>query len=206
MTILLSSVGPKNSFKIIFQYPAIILTPVFSYWTFGDPRGCCKRNPDNKLKMSFRLTWGNTILTTFGNLGLFLAHFLTKDFSKLTATFNLDLHIVSGSCLVISWITLIFLQNLQKVQKCCFSCCCGQVFQKTALDPNNPDELIDLSEPVPQDIEMELQIQPKKDNLDMSILEDIRTLRQKMKNVVSGLVLVSDKPKQSKLKSKLRLK
>merc|ERR1712157_526959 len=30
--ILLSNVGPKNGLKIILQYPAIILTPVFSYW------------------------------------------------------------------------------------------------------------------------------------------------------------------------------
>ena len=39
--------------------------------------------------------------------------------------------------------------------------------------------------------------------MDPSILEDIRTLPKKLKNVASGSVLVSDEPKQSKLKSKL---
>merc|ERR1712107_115256 len=77
--ILFSNIGPKNSFKIILQYPAIVLTPVFSYWTFGDPKSCWRRNPDNKLKVSFRMTWGNVVMTVFGNLGLFLVHFFTKD-------------------------------------------------------------------------------------------------------------------------------
>ena len=49
---------------------------------------------------------------------------------------------------------------------------------------------------------MEVQAQPNEDNFDPSILEDIRTLNKKLKNVASGLVLVSDEPKPSKLKSK----
>ena len=79
---------------------------------------------------------------------------------------------ISGSCLVLSWITLIILQNLQKCQKVYCSCCqCDQVFQKTALDPDNPDELIYLSKPVStQDlemVEMESHVQPELDNLDV---------------------------------------
>ena len=128
---------------MIFQYPPIILTPVFSFWTFGDIKGCCKRNTDNKIKVSFRLTWGNIIITTFGNLGLFLVHFFTKDLLKNSLEHltyqqfnnNLFYHMISGSCLVLSWITLIILQNLQKCQKVYCSCCqCYQVFQKTALE------------------------------------------------------------------------
>ena len=68
---------------------------------------------------------------------------------------------------------------------------------------NNPDELIYLSKPVPQDIELEVQAQPTEDNLDPSILEDIRTLPKKLKNVASCSVLVIDELKQSKLKSRL---
>ena len=49
---------------------------------------------------------------------------------------------------------------------------------------------------------MEVQVQPIEDNSDPSILEDIRTLPKKLKNVASGSILVSDEPKQSKLKSK----
>ena len=194
--ILFSSVGLRNSFKIIAQYPALVLTPVFSYWTFGDPKGCFKKNPDNKLKVSFRLTWGNIILTTIGNLGIFLVHFFTKKEWSRAFTGNMIIHIISCSFLVISWITLIILQNLQKCQKICCSCCrSDQVFQKTALDPKNPDELIDLSKPLPQEIELEIQAQLTEDNSDPSILQDIRTLPKKLKNIVSGSVFVSDKPK-----------
>ena len=69
--------------------------------------------------------------------------------------------------------------NLQKCQRCyCLCCQKDQVFQKTALRSNNLDELIDISKPLPQDFEMEFQVQPfeLEDNLDPSILEDIRTL------------------------------
>ena len=75
-----------------------------------------------------------------------------------------------------------------------------QVFQKTVLDPNNPDEFIHISKPL---IWMEVQAQSNGDNFDPSILEDISTLPNKLKSVASGSVLVSDEPKQSKLKSKL---
>ena len=89
------------------------------------------------------------------------------------------------------------LQNLQKCQNICCSCCqSDQVFQKTALDPNIPNELIYLSKPLPQDIEMVVQAQPTEDNLDPSIVEDMRTFPKKLKNVASGSVLVSDEPKQ----------
>ena len=152
-------------------------------------------------------------MTAIGNLSLFLVHFFTKDllsrpligrYASRAYPSNLCFYIISGSCLVLSWITLIILQNLQICQKICCSCCqSDQVFQKTALDPNNPDELIYISKPVPQDIEMEVQANPSQGNLDPSILEDIRTLPKKLKNIASGSVLVSDEPKQSKLKSKL---
>ena len=150
-------------------------------------------------------------MTASGYLGLFLVHFFTKDLSGplIREAYGqhkpsiLGLHIISGSCLVLSWITLIILQNLQKCQKICCSCCRkDQVFQKTALHPNNLDELIYISKPLLQDIEMEVQVPSNENNLDPSILKDIKTLPKKLKNVASGSILVSDKPKQSKLKSK----
>ena len=139
--ILFSSIGLENSLKIIFQYPALILTPVFSCWTFGDPKACCKRNHGNKIKVSFTLSWGNMIITTVAHLALFLVHFFMKDFSD-----NLLPHLISSSFLLLSWITLKILQDLQKFQRfCCSYCQSDQVFQKTILDPNSPDELIDPS-------------------------------------------------------------
>ena len=83
----------------------------------------------------------------------------------------------------------------------------AQVFKKTALDPNNPDKLIDLSiyMPLPQDIKREVHVQHNENNLDSLILEDIRNIPKKMENVASASLFLSEEPKQSKLKSKLYL-
>ena len=178
---------------MIIMYPALLLTPVFSYWTFGDPKGCCKGNPESKLKVSFRLTWVNLAITALGSLGLFLIHFSLNIF-----------YFISWSCLILSWITLIILHNLQKCQKCCCTCCqFDQVYQKTFLDPNNPDELVYPSKtPEQEDIEIVVLTPQMQENPEHSNLEDIRTLPRKLKNLASASVLTSDEPKQSKLKRK----
>ena len=167
--VLLSSIGFQKTFKMILQFPALIMAPVFSYWTFGDPTFCHKRNYEGRLKASFRFTWGNCFITAMGNLGLFLVHLssrhLVQDF-----TFNLQYHIVSCTCLVLSWITLILLHNLQKWQKCCCAFCqLDQVYQKSALDPDNPDELIDLSH-------------------DKENMQVMRTLFGRMNSIVNGSI------------------
>ena len=48
---------------------------------------------------------------------------------------------------------------------------------------------------------MVAQNQASGEDLQQSTLEDIRTLPKKLENLSSGSVLVSDEPKQSKLKS-----
>ena len=190
---------------MIIQYPALLLTPVFSYWTFGDLKGCCKGNPESKLKVSFRLSWGNFVITALGNLGLFAVHFSMKESVDKDGnlTENMAYYIISCSFLVLSWITLIILHNLQKCQRCCYTCCCHE-YQKTYLDPNNPDELVYPSKTLEQEeIEMVVQVPQSKKNPELSNLQDIRTLPRKLKNLASGSVLTSDEPKQSKLQSKL---
>ena len=148
------------------------MTPVFSYWTFGDPKGCYKRNTQNILKISFRSTWGNVALTTLGNLTLLLINSFTKDLPSFSADQEKEqntLHIIFALCLVISWITLILLQNLQKCQS-------DQVFQKTALDPNCPDELIELFEvKICKTQGNELVTVNEENHLDHSVLDDMIT-------------------------------
>ena len=83
---------------------------------------------------------------------------------------------------------------------CCSCCQSDQVFQKTGLDPNNPDELIDLMEwKIHETQDNELIPSNGENELSHSILEDVRTLSMKMKNVASGSVFVSEEPKQSSL-------
>lgn len=180
------------------KYPALLLTPVFSYWTFCGTGGSSKRKPDSMLKISFRLTYGNVFITTFCHLGLFAVHFFKVLVHTSKINENLKFYIASFSCLIISWITLIILLNLQKCQNS-YCKCCPQVFQKTHLDPNNPDVLIDpLKHFELEDIEMVVQVPFIQKGSKYSFLEDIRTLPKKLKNVASGSVFMSDKPKQLK--------
>ena len=80
--------------------------------------------------------------------------------------------------LILSWISFIILHNLQKCQKCCCTCCqFDQVYQKTFLDPNNPDELVYVSKtPEQAGIEMVVQVLPMDEHLKPSNLDDTRTL------------------------------
>lgn len=153
MVVMALTVGITKSVRIVLQYPALLMTPVFSYWTFGDMTGLFMGNAKNNLKISFKLTWGNVIITLMGNLGLLVAHSITK---PLTYTWrgttrpedSLHLHLVSASCFVVSVFTLLILQKLQSCQRFC--CACWQtdsVFKKTSLDPRNPSELIFISYP-----------------------------------------------------------
>ena len=127
MVIMALTVGLTKSVRMVLQYPALLLTPVFSYWTFGDMTGFCMGNDKNHLQVSFRLTWGNVIITLMGNLGLVVAHSITK---PLTYTWrgttlledSLHLHLVSGSCFVVSVFTLFILQKLQNCQRFCCAC------------------------------------------------------------------------------------
>ena len=71
---LLVAVGFKKTFKIIINYPAMIITPMFSYWTFGpikqdlqstSKKKCCNNfvTKSQFIGISFWHTWINTILS-----------------------------------------------------------------------------------------------------------------------------------------------
>ena len=152
--VLVTSCGMKKFFKITVEYPALFLAPVFSFWTIGNSNVCCTGHHENKIQVSFKLTYGNAILTSIVNLGLLLAHYLKTpglvfgdDGQEMTE--NMKFHIASCSCLIMSWVTLIILQNVQKCQKLCCSCCqenCFPVIQKTTLDIDDHIDVIeDLS-------------------------------------------------------------
>ena len=151
------------------------------------------------------MSWGNVIITSIGNICLFTAGMIAK--YHVFARHIVPL-IVQLTPLVLSWISFIILHNLQKCQQCCCTCCqFDQVYQKTYLDSHNPDELIELSRPIEQDvIEMVVQDPLIRENPQQSTLEDLTTLPKKLRNIASGSVFVNDVPRQSKLKSKFHIK
>ena len=137
----------KKGFQLICFYPALILTPIFSNWTFGNSNGCCcfRKSHESSIKISFKLTWGNFFINVVGNMGLLIAH-VVEHFKVLGANGSgiyLDyfpFHYLSGFCMITSLITLILLQFLPYCQNLwCVYCQekCYPIIQKTEFDPTD---------------------------------------------------------------------
>ena len=136
MIVILASLGPKHAFKVAIQYPAIILMPIFTTWTFGPPslkKYCTSSSETKLLKMSFPLTWLNLILTT-------LLYTFINFQSSTFAQFPLQIAVPFGTLpfIIVIWVTFIVVQLLEKYppSTICQSCCCFSqpFFEMTSLD------------------------------------------------------------------------
>ena len=142
--IMLSSLGAKKSMEIIIQNPAIILTPVFSNWTIGPEKSYCNKNATGqKFKASFRLTWGNIMLSNAGSVALIILHTIFEDQINDEPYFHIiDKHIlvkIACLCLALSFVSIVLLQVLPKCKELCCNCCqinCYPVYKKSAFDLN----------------------------------------------------------------------
>ena len=152
-----ASIGFRKTLKTIVNFPAIILTPAFSYWVFGPvesfrcPTWC--RGGNSNLGVSFIHTWINVGLTVLGQV-IFAIYTLAYRHQMLNfVVFSLPLH-------TLSIIMLILLQFLQKCNccTCCTTGCCESITQRTLLDVDNPLEKIDFPQTAKEEHEMEIQI------------------------------------------------
>ena len=152
-----TSIGFRKTLKTIVNFPAIILTPAFSYWVFGPvesfrcPTWC--RGGNSKLGVSFTHTWINVGLTVLGQV---IFSFTVLSSTKHSTAFlyvSLPLH-------AFSIIMLILLQFLQKCNccTCCTTGCCESITQRTLLDVDNPLEKIEFKQTDNEEHEMEIQI------------------------------------------------
>ena len=144
LMIMLTSLGAKKSMEIIIQNPAIILTPVFSNWTIGPEKSYCNKNATGqKFKASFRLTWGNIMLSNAGSVALIILHTIFEDQINDEPYFHIiDKHIlvkIACLCLALSFVSIVLLQVLPKCKELCCNCCqinCYPVYKKSACDLN----------------------------------------------------------------------
>ena len=75
MLVLITTKGWKNTMKLIWRYPAVILIPVFSNWTIGPVSnsqtsrcsGYCSTN-DSTVGVSFLFTFINVFMTLCGSM------------------------------------------------------------------------------------------------------------------------------------------
>ena len=142
-----ASIGFKKTIKTITQFPALILTPIFSYWVFGPMESkscsnlCCREN--SRLGLSFFHTWINAGLTIVGQI---IFTFLFYDILKREPFY------------VIAIILHVFCVILLLLIQC--NCCCDEITHRTLLDVKNPNEVIvfEQKENVLEEHEMESMI------------------------------------------------
>ena len=144
-------IGIKKALKIIFMFPPIILTPMFCIWTMNPLTSkqafSCRTfdHKSQKIGISKWLTWINLVSTFVSGLAYQIWHdegTFTDQFEKI---FFEPFLLVFCPCLLITLITLILLQCLDKCSGCCCPCCinyCYPVTEFTYLDVNNMDALI----------------------------------------------------------------
>ena len=142
------------------MFPPIILTPMFCIWTMNpltskQAFSCGTFDyKSQKIGISNWLTWINFILTLVSGLAYrsLVKHYRLA-YQIWHDIFFIEL-LVFCPCLLITLITLILLQCLDKYSGCCCPCCityCYPVTEFTYLDVNNMDALI-----TQEDIEMDI--------------------------------------------------
>ena len=153
-----ASIGFRRTLKTVANFPAIILTPAFSYWVFGPVevfscQSWC-RGGNSNLGVSFTHTWINVGLTVLGQIIFAILWSWHDDNLIIFAIYALPLHILSI-------IMLILLQCLEKCNcsKCCTTGCCASITQRTLLNVDNPLEKIEFQQTTNEEHEMQIQIQ-----------------------------------------------
>ena len=142
------TIGTLKTLILIIQYPALILMPTFSIWTFGNTGCTCLKNEmaeeKRTLKPSFRLAWGNLLITSITIVTL-----VTNFYVKRPEEIPKFLDRIEGRvpplcftslCYLFSMIiTLLLLQFLSYCHVFgCHNSICYPIVQKTELDPENP--------------------------------------------------------------------
>ena len=141
-----ASIGFKKTIKTITQFPALILTPIFSYWVFGPMESkscsnlCCREN--SRLGLSFFHTWINAGLTIVGQIIFSCLFFdiLKLGFQNEIST-SFPVYALAIILHVFCVILLLLIQFLSQCN-CCNSSCCDEITHRTLLDVQNPNEVI----------------------------------------------------------------
>ena len=140
-----ASIGFKKTIKTITQFPALILTPMFSYWVFGPIEStscsnlCCREN--SRLGLSFFHTWINAGLTIVGQI-IFAYLFFDSLNGDGLCYCGFPIYALAITLHVFCVILLLLIQILSQYNCCCNSSCCNEITHRTLLDVQNPNEVI----------------------------------------------------------------
>ena len=156
VSIILASGGLKNAWKVITKFPAMIIIPMFTFWTFGPVmsnfscKGINYKTEADRIKISFWLTWINILLTVCG--AMIFSRISVGGKSSMDNNISIFVPVWIG--MLIDFLYVVFIPLaimivifIQFVDKCNFSCCCNYclsncfpVKKLTYLDVNNMDD------------------------------------------------------------------
>ena len=139
--------GFRRSASIIWKFPALLITPVFSLWTMGpinSSKQCCHWQifKGKKLGVSYFHTWINFLFSV-------IMCFISILYLAINELYVFQLFFYSKFYLL-TIILLILIQTIDKCKKCCCSqwCItnCLPITNRTILDTDKMDELIVIQE------------------------------------------------------------
>ena len=135
-----ASLGMRKAFKTVINFPAMILTPAFSYWVFGpieNSSSCCKTTRTTRIGVSFLHSWINAGVTIVGQITYYYLVGVRISVFIYLLYISLGLHFISV-------LTLGLIQLLERCDKdsCCISSCCKSTIQRTMLDVDDPSRQI----------------------------------------------------------------
>ena len=92
--VLFKAIGFKEAWKLFWNYPATVLTPIFSCWTLGPVQtnsriyvgGCTlkkKKKSSSKVGVSFFYTFINIIITFCGSLCCYFTAFINYGYLRI---------------------------------------------------------------------------------------------------------------------------
>ena len=151
ITVLILGLGLRNTLSIIWNYPAIILSPLISHWTIGPtsfPESSqCSLNfqHNNKSKfisVSFRHTWVTFLLSTLGGTVYCI---LCVPFKNVTNFCDILIQV----CYIISYVLVNFVSGIFLgiiTGSYCCNCCKTKITYMNVYNKKTMNDLTDNSE------------------------------------------------------------
>jgi len=138
----------KNSLKIIYRQPSLLLLPTFTCFTFSKVSSGCCGQADNSVMFSKKMTGINMVLTVIQTICWEIFFYHRYSNGKIVITIPL---LVTG---LVSTLMFLFYDKM-------FSCCCGWCLSPSNTEPAiyQPETRSQRAASTPRDATLELLAQ-----------------------------------------------
>ena len=154
---MVKAIGLKKAWKLFWNYPATVLTPIFSYWTLGPvqtnstftwKKGFCIQTDSSKVGVSFFYTLINILITFCGSLCCYFTVFI--NYAHLRIDKCIEIGSFYGDCtifahgisiifplLITSFFIILFLKLKGEIEICNVALTSVENFEICELKPTN---------------------------------------------------------------------